>query len=132
MENSETENESKDRLVSVSSRLFECNFLCSSFLAIDDLGIFFICSLELSIRRIYQVLSRTPPPHKQAEKSDLEMWSGSGDYFPFNYLFQLDLLIRIIWVLSDESSSSEKPKDKKKKSKKDQDSNVSFFICKFG
>ncbi|CAG7860702.1 hypothetical protein IGI04_033894 [Brassica rapa subsp. trilocularis] len=70
MENSETENESKD-------------------------------SLELSIRRIYQVLSRTPPPHKQAEKSDLEMWSGS-----------------------DESSSSEKPKDKKKKSKKDQDSNL--------
>ncbi|KAG2277897.1 hypothetical protein Bca52824_060452 [Brassica carinata] len=46
MENSETENESKD-------------------------------SLELSIRRIYQVLSRIPPPQKQAEKSDLEMWSGS-------------------------------------------------------
>ncbi|CAF2038246.1 protein NUCLEOLAR COMPLEX ASSOCIATED 4 [Brassica napus] len=58
-------------------------------------------SLELSIRKIYQVLSRIPPPHKQAEKSDHEMWSGS-----------------------DESSSSEKPKDKKKKSKKDQDSNL--------
>ncbi|KAF2571296.1 hypothetical protein F2Q70_00000940 [Brassica cretica] len=68
MENSETENESKD-------------------------------SLELSIRKIYQVLSRIPPPHKQAEKSDLEMWSGSDE------------------------SSGEKPKDKKKKSK-DQDSNL--------
>ncbi|CAN7025529.1 hypothetical protein Bca4012_041762 [Brassica carinata] len=68
MENSETENESKD-------------------------------SLELSIRRIYQVLSRIPPPQKQAEKSDLEMWSGSDE------------------------SSGEKPKDKKKKSK-DQDSNL--------
>ncbi|XP_013606943.1 PREDICTED: uncharacterized protein C1604.06c-like [Brassica oleracea var. oleracea] len=56
-------------------------------------------SLELSIRKIYQVLSRTPPPHKQAEKSDLEMWSGSDE------------------------SSSEKPKGKKKKSK-DQDSNL--------
>ncbi|KAG2303088.1 hypothetical protein Bca52824_031739 [Brassica carinata] len=67
MENSETENESKD-------------------------------SLELSIG-IYQVLSRIPPPQKQAEKSDLEMWSGSDE------------------------SSGEKPKDKKKKSK-DQDSNL--------
>ncbi|KAJ0265364.1 Protein NUCLEOLAR COMPLEX ASSOCIATED 4 [Hirschfeldia incana] len=57
-------------------------------------------SLELSIRKIYQVLSRTPPPQKQAEKSDHEMWSGS-----------------------DESSSEKKPKDKKKKSK-DQDSNL--------
>ncbi|CDY26798.1 BnaC09g09250D [Brassica napus] len=56
-------------------------------------------SLELSIRKIYQVLSRTPPPHKQAEKSDLEMWSGSDE------------------------SSSKKPKGKKKKSK-DQDSNL--------
>ncbi|CAN7048124.1 hypothetical protein IGI04_025722 [Brassica rapa subsp. trilocularis] len=57
-------------------------------------------SLELSIRKIYQVLSRIPPPQKQAEKSDHEMWSGS-----------------------DESSSSEKPKDKKKKNK-DQDSSL--------
>ncbi|CDY24326.1 BnaA07g02510D [Brassica napus] len=57
-------------------------------------------SLELSIRKIYQVLSPIPPPQKQAEKSDHEMWSGS-----------------------DESSSSEKPKDKKKKNK-DQDSSL--------
>ena len=42
MENSETENETKDRLVSVSSRLFECNFLCCFFLVTDDLGIFFL------------------------------------------------------------------------------------------
>lgn len=60
---------------------------------------FYFCSLELSIRRIYQVLSRIPPPHKQAEKSDHEMWSGSGDYFPFNYLFQLDLLIKIMGII---------------------------------
>ncbi|CDY52596.1 BnaCnng22750D [Brassica napus] len=57
-------------------------------------------SLEFSIRKIYQVLSRIPPPQKQAEKSDHEMWS-----------------------VSDESSSSEKPKDKKKKNK-DQDSSL--------
>ncbi|KAF8105295.1 hypothetical protein N665_0160s0029, partial [Sinapis alba] len=67
IENSETENESKD-------------------------------SLEHSIRKIYQVLSRIPPRQKQAEKSDHEMWSGSDE------------------------SSTEKPKDKKKKNK-DQDSN---------
>ncbi|CAH8373152.1 unnamed protein product [Eruca vesicaria subsp. sativa] len=56
-------------------------------------------SMELSIRKIYQVLSRIPPPQKQAEKSDHEMWSGSDE------------------------SSSEKPKEKKKKNK-DQDSNL--------
>nr|XP_018439297.1 PREDICTED: uncharacterized protein C1604.06c [Raphanus sativus] len=56
-------------------------------------------SLELSIRRIYQVLSRIPPPQKHAEKSDHEMWSGSDE------------------------SGTEKPKDKKKKNK-DQDSNL--------
>ncbi|EOA30198.1 hypothetical protein CARUB_v10013315mg [Capsella rubella] len=49
-------------------------------------------SLELSVRKIYQVLSQIPPPEKQAEKSHHEMWSGSDE------------------------SSSEKPKDKKKKS----------------
>ncbi|CAG7900793.1 unnamed protein product [Brassica rapa] len=58
-------------------------------------------SLELSIRKIYQVLSPIPPPQKQAEKSDHEMWSGSDE----------------------SSSSSEKPKDKKKKNK-DQDSSL--------
>ncbi|KAL0794338.1 hypothetical protein Bca101_065715 [Brassica carinata] len=56
-------------------------------------------SLELSIRKIYQVLSRIPPPQKQGEKSDHEMWSGSDE------------------------SISEKPKGKKKKNK-DQDSNL--------
>ncbi|KAL0702637.1 hypothetical protein Bca4012_058759 [Brassica carinata] len=55
--------------------------------------------LEVSIRKIYQVLSRIPPPQKQAEKSDQEMWSGSDE------------------------SITEKPKDKKKKNK-DQDSNL--------
>ncbi|KAJ4889135.1 CCAAT-binding factor [Raphanus sativus] len=50
-------------------------------------------SLELSIRRIYQVLSRIPPPQKQAEKSDHEMWSGSDE------------------------SGSVKPKKKKKRTK---------------
>ncbi|KAL0694248.1 hypothetical protein Bca4012_061428 [Brassica carinata] len=62
-------------------------------------------SLELSIRKIYQVLSRIPPPQKQGEKSDHEMWSGSG-----------------LSVASDESIG-EKPKGKKKKNK-DQDSNL--------
>ncbi|KAJ0254371.1 Protein NUCLEOLAR COMPLEX ASSOCIATED 4 [Hirschfeldia incana] len=56
-------------------------------------------SLELSVRRIYQVLSRIRPPQKQSEKSEHEMWSGSYE------------------------SISEKPKDKKKKNK-DQDSNL--------
>ncbi|KAG2303086.1 hypothetical protein Bca52824_031737 [Brassica carinata] len=56
-------------------------------------------SLELSIRKIYQVLSRIPPPQKQGEKSDHEMWSGSDE------------------------SIGEKPKGKKKKNK-DQDSNL--------
>ncbi|ESQ50785.1 hypothetical protein EUTSA_v10022610mg [Eutrema salsugineum] len=53
--------------------------------------------LEVSIRKIYQVLSQIPPPEKQAEKSQHEMWSGS------------------------DGSSSEKPTDKKKKNK-EQDS----------
>ncbi|CAH2051474.1 unnamed protein product [Thlaspi arvense] len=60
-------------------------------------------SLELSVRKIYQVLSRVPPPEtpgKQAENSKHEMWSGS------------------------DGSSSEKPTDKKKKKNKDQDSNL--------
>ncbi|KAG7579457.1 CCAAT-binding factor [Arabidopsis thaliana x Arabidopsis arenosa] len=48
-------------------------------------------SLELSVRKIYQVLSQIPPPEKLAEKSHHEMWSGSDE------------------------SSIEKPTDKKKK-----------------
>jgi U3 small nucleolar RNA-associated protein 19 len=51
-------------------------------------------SLELSVRKIYQVLSQIPPPEKQAEKSQHEMWSGSDE------------------------SISEKPTDKKKKTEK--------------
>jgi len=60
------------------------------------------CSLELSVRKIYQVLSQIPPPEKQAEKSQHEMWSGSGDCFrDFPILWKglpmcLDLLIRVI------------------------------------
>uniref|UniRef100_A0A1J3IBX2 B3 domain-containing protein REM20 n=1 Tax=Noccaea caerulescens TaxID=107243 RepID=A0A1J3IBX2_NOCCA len=60
-------------------------------------------SLQLSVRKIYQVLSRIPPPDKQAEKSQHEMWSGS------------------------DGSSSEKPTDKKKK-KKEEDSSVSLLL----
>lgn len=66
------------------------------------------CSLELSVRKIYQVLSQIPPPEKQAEKSHHEMWSGSGDCFrAFDYYFPmlwkglpmcLDLLIRVIGI----------------------------------
>lgn len=52
-------------------------------------------SLELSVRKIYQVLSQIPPPEKQAEKSQHEMWSGSDE------------------------SISEKPTDKKKKLRKE-------------
>ncbi|XP_010467482.1 PREDICTED: nucleolar complex protein 4 homolog B-like isoform X2 [Camelina sativa] len=56
-------------------------------------------SLELSVRKLYQVLSQIPPPEKQAEKSHHEMWSGSDE------------------------SSSEKPKKKKKKTE-EQDSTL--------
>ncbi|CAA7022010.1 unnamed protein product [Microthlaspi erraticum] len=56
-------------------------------------------SLELSVRKIYQLLSRIPPPEKQAEKSQHEMWSGS------------------------DGSVNEKPTDKKKK-KKEEDSSL--------
>ncbi|KFK40110.1 hypothetical protein AALP_AA3G331600 [Arabis alpina] len=56
-------------------------------------------SLELSVHKIYQILSQIPPPEKQAEDSQHEMWSCS------------------------DGSSSEKPKDKKKK-QKEQDSSL--------
>lgn len=96
-------------------------------------NLFLDCSLEHSIRKIYQVLSRIPPPQKQAEKSDHEMWSGSGDCFTLLFVSNFSettpnrFANKRLSVLSDESST-EKPKDKKKKNK-DQDSNVSFLFC---
>ncbi|CAN8271286.1 unnamed protein product [Cochlearia groenlandica] len=67
----------------------------------DDAEKEFKESLELSVRKIYHVLSRIPPPEKQAEKSKHEMWSGLDE------------------------SSSDKPTNKKKKSKEGDSNHLS-------
>lgn len=43
----------------------------------------FVCSMEISIHKIYYLLSNIPTFDGSAEDSNCEMWNGSGNCFEF-------------------------------------------------